>query len=457
VSQLESRSIRSFATVRASALFYPALAAPVVLLLFATGLWRADRELLFAAGVLLVASLAAGVMSAALAAVSEPLQGDVVLALLRWVATLALPIAIVSALTIWLAPKWPALAALGETFTLGSVLFVAIPSAILSMLLLTAPIRGDVAKPVVLRHRHGILSDRTVFALAGLVFVAALARKATVEDRFARGDEADVRAQLPRLANDAALYPNHFRTQYRYANALIHLREYGTALPVLQRAVALDPNDGWAENDLGFALNGQRRYAEALAPLRVSVLVMPNESRPRFNLGWALEQTHDWAGAQAEYHQILERWPNDIVAMAREAVARYNHGEREEGLSEVRRALATGDTSYWVKFSAAEIFSNSALLADAAKEYGELARGQPTNVWLWAQYGSAAYLADMLPEARTAFDHAYSLAPQAFQTVPPWGAMRDAAGKGIHPSQLPPIPPYTGRPIQTIELGPTRR
>ena len=454
--RLESHSIRSFATVRASALFYPALAAPVVLLLFATGLLRAENELLFAAGVLFVASLAAGAMCGVLAAVTGPLQDDVVLALLRWAATLALPIVILSALAMRLAPKWPALAALGASFDSDKVLFVALPSAVLSTLLLCVPIRGDVAKPVLLRHRHGMLTDWTVYSLGALVFIGVLARRATMQDRFADGDHAALRAQLPGLAHDAAMYPTHFRSQYRYGNALLHLNECAQAVPVLQRAVALEPNDGWAENDLGFMLNCQRRYAEAIAPLRVSIVLMPDESKPRYNLAWALEQTHDWTGAQEQYHRILERSPYDPVAMAREAVARYNHGDRDEGLAEVRRALATGDTSYWVKFSAAQIFSSAALLKDAAKQYRDLAQRQPKNAWLWGQYGSAAYLADMLPEARLAFDHVDSLAPQAFQSPSSWRAMRDAAAKGIHPSELPPIPPYTGRPLQTIERIPTR-
>ena len=433
------------------------LAAPVVLLLFATGLVRADRELLFAAAVLLVVSLAVGAMSGALAFVTAPLQSEVVLAVFGWAVTLGTPIAILYAVVMRLAPRWLALAALGETFNMSELLYIAIPSGILSTLLLAVPISRNDAKPVLLRHRHGIITDRTFFALAGLLFLGAIARQVTVPDRFADGDRDELRAQLPRLARDAAMYPSHFRSQYRYGNALLHLNECAQAVPVLQRAVALDPNDGWAENDLGFVLNCEHRYGEAIAPLRVSVVVMPNESRSRYNLAWALEQTHDWAGAQAEYHRILERAPYDAVAMAREAVARYNHGDRDEGLTEVRRALASGDTNYWVKFSAAQIFSGSALLTDAAKQYGDLAKRQPTNVWLWAQYGSSAYLADMLPEARSAFEHVDSIAPQVFQTASPWRAMRDAAAKGIHPSQLPPIPAFTGRPIQTIEPLPPRR
>jgi predicted Zn-dependent protease len=141
--------------------------------------------------------------------------------------------------------------------------------------------------------------------------------------------------------------------------------------------------------------------------------------------------------------------------MAREAVARYSQGEREEGLSEVRRALAAGPSEYWVQLSAAQLFSSAALLSDAARVYGQLAARDSANMWMWVQYGSAAYLAGQLEEARRAFDHVDALHPQQVWIDPAWRAMRDAARKGIRPSDLPPIPPYTGKP-KIIEM-PGRR
>jgi tetratricopeptide (TPR) repeat protein len=212
------------------------------------------------------------------------------------------------------------------------------------------------------------------------------------------------------------------------------------ALVPLQRAVALDSSDGWALNDLGFALSCGNRYAEAVPLYLASVRLLPEERRPRYGLAWALEQTRA-SSAEREYRAILGQWPGDPFAMAREATLRYNRGERTEGLTEMRQALAV-DSSYWVRLAAAQLFSSAALLSDALVQYRALATRDSANLWMWAHYGSAAYLAGELAEARRAFDHADSIDPTALNAVAAWRDMRDASRRGVPPSALPPIAPY---------------
>jgi hypothetical protein len=138
--------------------------------------------------------------------------------------------------------------------------------------------------------------------------------------------------------------------------------------------------------------------------------------------------------------------------MAREAMLRFDRGERDEGLDEMRHALSLGDSSSGVLLSAAELFAQAALLKDATAQYRLIAQRQPRDLWIWAQYASTAYLAGSLDEARNAFVHAESIDAHAIETVDSWRMMRDAARKGVPPSALPPIPP--GRPFTAVSSSP---
>ena len=453
---LASHRQSSLATVRASTLLYPVLATPAVLLLLVTAAARRDLDSLVAAVVLLGAATLAGALTGVLTYILRPSERNVILAFATWAIVLAAPVAIALVATSVLGPRLPDISAWADTLHADEAALILLPTGIVATLLLAVRITGNQTKPVVLRHRRGIFTDRTIVALMALVFVAVVAQVATKTDRFPPGEGDALRALLPQLEREAARHPNHFLSQYRLGNALTRLDECNAALPPLQRAVQLDSLDGWAENDLGHTLNCLRRYHESIVPFRTAVRVMPNESRPRYGLAWALEQTGDWRAAQEEYHDILVRAPNDAVAMAREAVTRYNGGDRDEGLSELRRALAADDSAYWVQLSAAQLFSSSAQLTEAERQYARLAARDSTNVWMWAQYASTSYLAGDLTQARRAFEHLDAVAPTVIEQVPEWRAMRDAARKGTPPSKLPPIAPATGKPVSITRFSPTR-
>jgi Flp pilus assembly protein TadD len=313
-------------------------------------------------------------------------------------------------------------------------------AAVIASTLLAVGMTGNTVQPVALRHRRGVITDRTIFAVTALVVLAFAVIALTRPQRFAADDPDDLRAQLPRLGREAGRYPNHFRSQYVFGNGLNKSRDCASALAPLQRAVALDSSDGWALNDLGFALSCRYRYAEAVSPYLASVRLLPDERLPRYGLAWALEQTRA-SSAEREYRAILGRWPGDPFARAREATLRYNRGERTEGLTEMRQALAI-DSSYWVRLAAAQLFSSAALMSEALAQYRALATRDSANLWMWAHYGSAAYLAGELAEARRAFDHADSIDRKALDAVAAWRDMRDASRRGVPPSGLPPIAPY---------------
>jgi tetratricopeptide (TPR) repeat protein len=312
------------------------------------------------------------------------------------------------------------------------------------------------SKPVLLRHRQGPFTDRTILAIAAVLLVAVIANLVTRPERIGDESTAALQLQLPRLQRESERYPTHFATQYRYGNALTRQRDCASAVAPLERAVALNSDDGWAQNDLAYALTCARRYAAAIAPGREAIRLLPTERRPYYNLAWALEQSHDEQGAGEVYRQLLLHWPNEAVAMARAAFIHYRGGARKEGLAELQRALAIDDSSYWMLITAAELYSSAARLDDALNQYRALATRDSTNLWAWGQYGSTAYLAGRLDEARRAFDHLEKIAPHIFDSESPWRAMRDAARQNIPPSKLPPIPPFQRSDAMLIQLPSTR-
>ena len=428
---------------RLSAMLWPALIAPAALLLMVTAALRSDSGLVLDALELLGASIIAGFLTALFVHRFGLAKSSGFWAGISWLIALGVPGAMVWVGGSASAANWlrsPMLQDAIVSVPQDIVTFALSFAIVLAAGLLGAGIGGDEKSPVVVRHRSAVIRERTLIPVFGLATLSLGMVRAIRQDRFAAGSGDELRAELPRLAREARRYPNHFRSQYLYGNGLSRAGDCAIAIAPLQRAIQLDASDGWALNDLAWSLSCTKRYSEAIVPYRASLRVMPNELRPRYGLAWALEQTRDKRGAEQQYHAILELWPNEGYALAREATLRYDRGERDDGLAEMRRALALGDTSYWVHFYAAQLFSSAALLPEALGQYKVLAARYPANVWLWAQYGSTAYLAGDMSEARLAFDHADSLDQHALDQYKPWADMRDAARRGVPSSALPPIP-----------------
>lgn len=450
-----SRTIEHDSSLRAArmaALVLPALLAPAVVILAVTAMLRGDYNLLIAAAVGLAGAAVAGAGTGAVVFGLRLGQRAGFVASVSWALALGVPAAAIAAVLSYTASSWVRSAALRDALTVNDVWPMALAiAAVSSAILLGARIRGDREQPVVVRHRHRVYTEHTFFAAAAVVWVAIAALSSTRPPRFASSDPDELRTQLPLLEREAARYPNHFRSQYLFGNALTHTHECARAIDPLRRAVAIRPRDGWAENDLAFALSCSRHFAEARAPYEQAVKLLPDEELVQNGYAYTLEQLRD-KSAERTYHAILRRFPYDAYAAAREATLRFNRGERDEGLDEMRLALTLGDSSFGVLLSAAELFANAALLKDAAAQYRLIAQRQPRDLWIWAQYASTAYLAGSLEEARNAFVHAESINAHAIETVDSWRMMRDAAQKGVPPSALPPIPPT--RPFTAVSSYP---
>jgi hypothetical protein len=273
------------ATARASALLYPALAAPAVLLLCLTAVVRRQPQLLVAAPLLLGVSVIAGLLTRFGVDVLQPTRHNVVLGFLYWVTALVAAIAMALGVVIRLVPSWQrVMPANGVGYSFDAIVALLAPSCLVAALLLAGPISGNSATPVPLRPRQGPLNNGTILELMGLLLVLVIARAATREDARLGEDFSTLRARLPQLRQEAEEHPDHFRSQYRLGRALTALSSCVEALPPLRTAVDLDPSDGWAQNDLGITLGCLGRYGEAIEPFRASVRLMPKEPRPRFGL-----------------------------------------------------------------------------------------------------------------------------------------------------------------------------
>jgi len=444
------------ATARASALLYPALTLPAILLLVISALATHDSGLFIAALALLIASSVAGIFTGLLVRVLRPTQQSNVGAWLAWVVSLGSPLALVWSVGSGLETLWAKSPALNDvSMPIEGLVFALCLTGIVFGLFLAADTRGDEKAPVVVRHRR-VASNWTPYAFAAVVAIAVVANLLTRQGLFARGTGSELRARIPQLQREAARYPKHFRSQYRLGNAFARLDDCIAALGPLQRALAISPNDSFARNDASWAVSCTRVRRQGMGPYAAGTALASSTARTRYGNAAALEQLRNWAGAETEYNRILQRWPNDPIALVRRGVVRYNMGHRGDGLEDVRQALALSDTAYVVQLSSAEVFSEAALLRDALKEYRALAGRDSANAWIWAQYGSTAYLVGELAEASRAFDSAYSLTPEAFLLNNAWRAMRDASHQGIPPSALPPIPPSTGRPVLRGGAPPNR-
>ena len=459
-------------TARASALVYPALALPATLLLIISALATHDPGLLVAALALLLDSIVGGALTGLLVKALRPTEQNNLGAWLAWSASFCVPLAFIWNVGTGRESWWARSPALNDVGTpIDGWVFALVCTGLLVTLLLAADTRSRENTPSVVRHRR-VVSDWTAFAMAAVIGIAMLANLVTRQGLFARGTRAELREQLARLQREATRYPSHFRSQYRLGNAFARLEDCNNAIGPLQRALVLSPRDSFARNDLNWAVGCVRHaYMGARAPAGMDFAAVFGTSaryRPlvdpqrrvsddlRYQAARTLEASKNWAGAEQEYSRLLEVWPNDAIATVRRGVMRYNMGHRDDGLADVHRALVLSDTSYWVQLSAAEVFSEAAMLDTALVEYRALAARDSANVWIWGQYGSTAYLAGKLPEARDAFDHVESVAPGAFVAFSSWREMRNAARLGVSPSQLPPIPPSTKQRLYPGGAPPSR-
>ncbi len=441
---LPSTRARTATTARIVGIVIAALALPALVLLVITSIVMHDAALLTAALALFTAAAGTGILANLFVLLFDLPDQDGGSAAIVWPLALVGSGALVCFVMSRFSSLWLRSTALQDALAVEHLPWSALllVGAAIASFLLAISIGEQVKQPVVIRHRRGLWTEHTLLGVGIIVAIASVVASTTRMPRFADPENGDVRAELPVLAREASRYQNHFLTQYRYGNSLTRSRQCRPAIAPLERARALAPNDGGAAWDLGYALTCSQRFGDAVIAFRDGVRLMPDSLRVHLGLAWALEHARDGDGAADEYRRILFRWPREPVATARLTLLRYDAGDQERGLAEMRALLARADSNYWVRISAAQMFASAALLKDAVEQYRWLAARDSADGWAWTQYASTAYLANELEEARRAFAHVDTMHPGLVDQVPEWRAERDAANRGIAPSALPPIQPY---------------
>ena len=434
--------------MRSAALVYAALAIPVLALSVAAAFVTNDRALLIAAAVGLLASLVTGALTGWLFWLLD--LGQRTWALHAVLLCVGAPVLLVWNALAFTAPLWVRSSALADALALAHPAALALTLvSFVSAIHLALDTEPRTQAPTARRYRHALVSERDILPLLCVIPMVSAVSSLTKLPRFADSDRDELRQRMPLYQREAQRYPGHFTSVYRLGNVYTHFPapECTSGLVSLESAVAMRPSDGWAQNDLGYVLECARRIPEAIPHLAEAVRIMPDEVQPRYNLAWALETTGHPA-AEAEYRAILERWPGEVDAAAGAAAARYDRGDREAALAEMRGVVALDPSNSWVQLKAADVLSRAALLREALQHYrAAVTNDSTTSAWAWARYASTAYLANELPESLRAFDHLETLAPGMIDQVPEWRAMRDAARQGTPPSMIPVPPPPARAPF----------
>lgn len=428
----------SNAAARTIALMFPVLAAPAVLLLVITAFVRGDMYLLRAAAVLGLASVGAGIGVAAFVRMLDMTSRTGGEGFVPWLLVVVAPVMLALELVSRYEPSWLRSSALQDALmSTDSVVLVLFATTAVAASLLAANVRRDGKEPAALHYRARLFTDRTIVAGVALVMLAA----ATVRVSRWQPFVGVLDPELPLLRREASRYPDHFATQHRYGEALLRYRQCSFAVEPLRNAVTLRPRDPVAANQLADALACDNQVPQAVLAYRVAIRLDPENIRGRYGLAYMLDLLHDSSAAE-EYRSILLEWPNDAFALARQATIHFSRGDRSHALTEMRRALAV-DTSSQVQHAGAELFANAQLYDEALPIYRSLAARDSADFATWSQYAAAAYHAGELKEAARAFDFLADRHPQLMDEVDEWRQMRDAAHRGILPSDFRPThPPF---------------
>lgn len=122
---------------------------------------------------------------------------------------------------------------------------------------------------------------------------------------------------------------NHLGLAYK------QLQRFDEAIEVLHRALSVDPRCERPESEnlhnyLGLIYLELGEIGEAIAELRESIRLFPNEMWAREQLATLYENQERYFEAQLQYRQILEIYPDNLLALTRlQALAQQNLGLTE--------------------------------------------------------------------------------------------------------------------------------
>jgi tetratricopeptide (TPR) repeat protein len=174
----------------------------------------------------------------------------------------------------------------------------------------------------------------------------------------------------------------------RLADALVLLAiieavkgDNAAALADAQRAVGVMPGHFDAQFTLGRALYGAGDPAAAAAAFRAALAVRPQDARAQFFLATALERAGDEAGALAAYRALVAAQPAAAEGHTGLGVLLVKRGgaDTEEGLSELRRAVALDADAYEARVTLGRTLVQQGRAAEAAEHLQRAAALAPNN------------------------------------------------------------------------------
>lgn len=232
------------------------------------------------------------------------------------------------------------------------------------------------------------------------------------------GRDADAAASFQAAADaDPASW------QARYALALAYLQggQPRSAVAPLQEAVAIVPEDGNVRLALASAFDQIGQMGDAAAAARAALPRLADadaQAQARFVLGRALFLGGDYAGADAEFAQVVQQRPGSASAQLWAGLARYQLGDHAGAALFYERAVQLDPNA-----TAARVNLGAAYLAleryrDAEGVYRLLVQQNPRDAESFHNLGWSLYAQQNDDGARQAWASACQLGFQASCSAP---------------------------------------
>ena len=109
-------------------------------------------------------------------------------------------------------------------------------------------------------------------------------------------------------------YPEDFTANYNLGDLLLNKGEAAPAVSYFEKASRADPNNVVAASELGVALFSASEPAKAEEQLRKALQIDAGYTDARFNLASVEASNGNWAGAAADFTQVLKERPEDARA-----------------------------------------------------------------------------------------------------------------------------------------------
>lgn len=329
---------------------------------------------------------------------------------------------------------------------LGAERFVTSPPVVVAMVLAVVIVSGLArARPASRAARRPTVATAAIVGVTVVVGLMAvtLARRTWVIQL--PDDPLALERTLPRLAEEARQRPTTARVQRHFGIALLRAGRLDEAATVLARTTRLDRFDATAWSALGETQLSLHYYRDAVSSLRRAVLLDSTMAATWRALGGALlAATHPLPqpGAERAYRHAIRLDPDDPDTRFEYALFLDASRRDVEALEQLEQALALDSTRTDFHLTACMVHKRKVRLIDALHHCERARHLAPSDPEVWAELGTALYVAGELRRAEAAFATAARLRPGFFDRRPDlrdlWAATRgERDGATARPGGVP--------------------